>query len=38
MTLDSFVSPSIAAKYDFEIPDYQGLDQVVEISPTGEKL
>ncbi|KAI0125379.1 NAD(P)H-hydrate epimerase [Xylariales sp. AK1849] len=33
-----FVSPSIAKKYDFEVPDYQGLDQVVETSPTGQKL
>ncbi|KAK8000687.1 YjeF protein [Apiospora arundinis] len=33
-----FVSPSIAKKYDFEVPEYQGLDQIVETSPTGQKL
>ncbi|KAK6859460.1 hypothetical protein PG995_003096 [Apiospora arundinis] len=33
-----FVSPSIAQKYDFEVPEYQGLDQIVEASPTGQKL
>ncbi|KJZ72538.1 NAD(P)H-hydrate epimerase [Hirsutella minnesotensis 3608] len=29
-----FVSPSIAKKYDFEVPPYEGVDQVVEI-PSG---
>ncbi|KAF3014205.1 hypothetical protein E8E14_007552 [Neopestalotiopsis sp. 37M] len=33
-----FVSPSIAKKYDFEVPEYEGLDQIVEISPNGQKL
>ncbi|KAK8043420.1 YjeF protein [Apiospora rasikravindrae] len=33
-----FVSPSIAKKYDFEVPEYQGLDQIVETSPTDQKL
>ncbi|KAH6643337.1 YjeF N-terminal domain-containing protein [Truncatella angustata] len=33
-----FVAPSIAKKYDFEIPEYQGLDQIVEVSVAGEKL
>ncbi|KAK8104390.1 YjeF protein [Apiospora kogelbergensis] len=33
-----FVSPSIAKKYDFEVPEYQGLDQIAETSPTGQKL
>ncbi|KAM0817514.1 putative YjeF N-terminal domain-containing protein [Seiridium cardinale] len=33
-----FVSPSIAKKYDFEVPEYQGLDQIVEVSTTGQKL
>ncbi|ETS73960.1 NAD(P)H-hydrate epimerase [Pestalotiopsis fici W106-1] len=33
-----FVSPSIAKKYDFEVPKYEGLDQIVEISPNGQKL
>ncbi|CAJ2504421.1 Uu.00g118150.m01.CDS01 [Anthostomella pinea] len=33
-----FVSPSIAEKYDFEVPDYQGLDQFVEVGNGTEKL
>ncbi|KAJ6446860.1 Meiotically up-regulated protein 182 [Purpureocillium lavendulum] len=33
-----FVSPSIAKKYGFDIPEYEGIDQVVEVSTTGEKL
>lgn len=28
---DSFVTPAIARKYDFEVPDYQGVDQFVEV-------
>lgn len=34
----SFVPPSIARKYDFEVPEYKGIDQVVEVTSTGEKL
>ncbi|KAI1080616.1 NAD(P)H-hydrate epimerase [Whalleya microplaca] len=33
-----FVSPAIAKKYDFDVPEYQGIDQVVEISTGGQKL
>ncbi|KAJ4418121.1 hypothetical protein N0V82_005785 [Gnomoniopsis sp. IMI 355080] len=33
-----FVSPAIAKKYDFEVPDYQGIDQVVEVDANGQKL
>ncbi|ORY55252.1 YjeF N-terminal domain-containing protein [Pseudomassariella vexata] len=33
-----FVAPSIAKKYDFDIPEYQGIDQIVEVSPADEKL
>ncbi|KAI0883917.1 YjeF N-terminal domain-like protein [Annulohypoxylon maeteangense] len=33
-----FVSPAIAKKYDFEVPEYQGIDQIVEIGTGGEKL
>ncbi|KAI0138293.1 NAD(P)H-hydrate epimerase [Pestalotiopsis sp. NC0098] len=33
-----FVSPEIAKKYEFEVPEYQGLDQVAEVSTTGQKL
>ncbi|KAI1825048.1 YjeF N-terminal domain-containing protein [Xylaria intraflava] len=30
-----FVSPAIAKKYDFEVPDYQGLNQFVEVGVGG---
>jgi len=33
-----FVSPSIAKKYNFDIPEYEGIDQVVEVGETGRKL
>ncbi|KAI1392487.1 YjeF N-terminal domain-like protein [Hypoxylon trugodes] len=33
-----FVSPAIAEKYDFEIPEYQGIDQIVEVGTGGGKL
>jgi len=33
-----FVSPSIAKKYDFEIPEYPGVDQIVEVPTASEKL
>ncbi|EWG42035.1 hypothetical protein FVEG_03988 [Fusarium verticillioides 7600] len=33
-----FVSPSIAKKYDFEVPEYKGVDQVVEVEVAGQKL
>jgi len=33
-----FVSPSIAKKYGLEVPEYEGVDQVVEISTSGQKL
>ncbi|KAI1324588.1 NAD(P)H-hydrate epimerase [Xylariaceae sp. FL0255] len=33
-----FVSPKIASKFDFEIPDYQGLDQIVEVGASNQKL
>ncbi|KAI6085239.1 YjeF N-terminal domain-like protein [Hypoxylon rubiginosum] len=33
-----FVSPAIAKKYDFEIPEYQGIDQIVEVGPGGQRL
>ncbi|KHO00263.1 meiotically up-regulated protein 182 [Metarhizium album ARSEF 1941] len=34
----SFVSPSIAKKYGFEVPEYFGVDQIVEVPTTSEKL
>lgn len=33
-----FVPPSIAQKYDFELPQYEGIDQVVEVDANGQKL
>ena len=33
-----FVAPSIAKKYDFEVPRYEGIDQVVEVPSSGQKL
>lgn len=30
----SFLPPSIAEKYNVDIPDYQGVDQILEISST----
>ncbi|OTB07394.1 hypothetical protein M426DRAFT_8767 [Hypoxylon sp. CI-4A] len=33
-----FVTPAIAKKYDFEVPEYQGIDQIVEVGNGGEKL
>lgn len=33
-----FLSPAIADKYNLDIPKYEGLDQVVEVSAEGGKL
>ena len=33
-----FVSPSIAKKFDFDLPPYEGLDQVAEVEVAGQKL
>ncbi|MCJ1372150.1 hypothetical protein MMC20_003372 [Loxospora ochrophaea] len=30
-----FVPPSIAQKYDFDIPDYPGIDQIIELDRNG---
>ena len=30
-----FIPRSVAEKYDLDIPDYPGVDQIVEISGTG---
>jgi len=35
---DRFVSPDIKEKYDLELPEYEGIDQIVEVSSGGEKL
>ncbi|KAJ4131704.1 hypothetical protein NW768_005901 [Fusarium equiseti] len=33
-----FVTLSIAKKFDFEVPEYKGIDQVVEVEVSGQKL
>ncbi|KAF4621886.1 hypothetical protein G7Y89_g14462 [Cudoniella acicularis] len=33
-----FVSPDIAQKYELELPEYDGIDQIVEIGKDGQKL
>lgn len=32
------MSPSIKEKYDLWLPEYEGVDQVVEVGSSGEKL
>lgn len=32
---DRFIPQSIAQKYDLDIPDYHGVDQIAEVSGTG---
>ncbi|KAM7187159.1 YjeF N-terminal domain containing protein [Naviculisporaceae sp. PSN 640] len=33
-----FVTPAIAKKYDFDLPEYEGIDQIVEVGSSGQKL
>ncbi|TVY45622.1 NAD(P)H-hydrate epimerase, partial [Lachnellula subtilissima] len=33
-----FVSPDIAQKYDLDLPEYEGIDQIVEVGSSGQKL
>ncbi|PFH58577.1 hypothetical protein XA68_13479 [Ophiocordyceps unilateralis] len=33
-----FVPPSIASKYEFDLPKYEGIDQVIEVSTAGGKI
>ncbi|KAI9873697.1 MAG: hypothetical protein M1830_010705 [Pleopsidium flavum] len=33
-----FVTPSIAHKYDLEVPDYHGVDQIVELGSDGQNI
>jgi NAD(P)H-hydrate epimerase len=33
-----FVSPDIAKKFDLELPEYEDVDQIVEIGSNGQKL
>ncbi|KAK4133580.1 YjeF N-terminal domain-like protein [Trichocladium antarcticum] len=33
-----FVTPAIAEKYDFDVPAYEGVDQIVEVGPDGSRL
>lgn len=35
--LHRFLPPSVAQKYDLDIPDYHGDDQIVETAQTGRK-
>ena len=37
-TVIRFVSPDIAEKYDLQLPEYEGVDQVVEVGSHGQKL
>lgn len=33
-----FVAPSMARKYDFDIPEYNGVDHIAEVSNSSERL
>jgi NAD(P)H-hydrate epimerase len=33
-----FVSPDVKEKYGLELPEYEGIDQIVEVGRNGEKL
>jgi len=33
-----FVPPAVARKYDFEVPQYEGIDQIAEVSTGEQKL
>lgn len=33
-----FVSPDIKKKYNLDLPEYEGIDQIVEVGSNGEKL
>lgn len=33
-----FVSPDIAKKYDLQLPEYEGIDQIVELASNGQKF
>lgn len=32
------MTPDIKEKYDIDLPEYEGIDQVVEIGKNGQKL
>ena len=36
-TRPRFVAPAMAEKYGFEVPKYEGIDQIVEVTATGWK-
>ncbi len=38
LTRTRFVSPDIKEKYDLDLPEYEGIDQVVEVNTYGQKL
>lgn len=31
-----FIAPSIAKKYDFDLPKYEGIDQIAEVTSGGQ--
>lgn len=33
-----FVSPKIAKQFDLDLPQYDGIDQIVEVDQNGQKL
>jgi len=35
LMVSRFVSPGIKNKYDLELPEYEGIDQVVEVDGEG---
>lgn len=34
----SFLTPQVAQKYDLDVPEYEGIDQILELDPHGQKL
>ena len=38
LTCDRFVSEEIKKRYDLDIPEYEGVEQVVEIGNDGSRL
>lgn len=32
------MAPAIAKKYDFDVPEYEGMDQVVEVAADEQRL
>jgi NAD(P)H-hydrate epimerase len=38
LTKNRFVTPDIKKKYDLDLPEYEGIDQVVEVNTNSQKL